>query len=445
MLQRILLSISCLILTQVAANAQPPYTPPPAAPPQITAIEWFIDNDPGFGNGTPLSITNAPDIATLTATIPLASISHGVHHIFIRSKDASGAWSLTAAGTFENIHPPYTPSASAPPAITQLETFIDNDPGFGNGTPLSITNAPDIASLPATIPLTSISHGVHHVFIRSKDASGSWSLTAAGSFENIRPPYAPPASAPPDITQLEIFFDNDPGFGNGIKQTVTASTDISNLTLTLGIDTLSKGPHQLFIRTPGSLTASAGFANDIPLPLTWLYAKGEIIDGQSHLSWATAEEHNTKSFEIEHSLDGHSYATIGTTPAAGNSQQPKEYAWIHTTPATGANYYRIKQVDLDNKFTYSSIIPLIYNPSLTQTTAVPNPFSSSLTIVLATPADQSTLTIYNTAGIPLVKTQLPDGARQRNLDLSTLPAGIYFLHLQSGAHQETLRLLKKPL
>jgi len=350
-----------------------------------------------------------------------------------------------AAPLLSSAQPAYSPAPSAPPQVNDIEWFIDNDPGFGNGTPLSHTSAPDIASLTATIPLTSISHGIHHIFIRSKDASGSWSLTAAGTFENLHPAYTPNSPAPPPITQLEIFFDNDPGFGNGTKQTVTAATDISNLTLTLGIDTLSKGPHQLFIRTQGSLTASAGFANDVPLPLTWLYAKGEIIDGQSHLSWATAEEHNTKNFEIEHSQDGHVYTTIGATPAAGNSAQPKEYAWIHTTPATGANYYRIKQVDLDNKFTYSRIIPLLYNPSLTQTIAVPNPFSSILTVVLATPADRSTLAIYNTAGVPLVKNQLPDGTRQQNLDLSAFPAGVYFLQLQSGAHQETLRLVKKHL
>jgi hypothetical protein len=350
------------------------------------------------------------------------------------------------AGTLlSSAQPAYSPAPPPPPQVTTIEWFIDTDPGFGNATPLSHTSAPDIASLMATIPLASISHGVHQIFIRSKDASGNWSLTAAGTFENFHPAYTPNAPAPNPITQIEVFFDNDPGFGNGFKQTVTAGTDISNLSITLGIDTLSKGPHQLFIRTPGSLTASAGFANDVPLPLTWLYAKGEIIDGQSHLTWATAEEHNTKSFEIEHSLDGHAYAPIGTTPAAGNSQQPKEYTWIHTTPATGANYYRIKQVDLDNKFTYSSIIPLLYNPSLTQTTAVPNPFSNSLTVVLATPADRSILTIYNTAGLPLLKTQLPDGTRQQNIDLSALPAGVYFLQLKSGTHQETLRLLKKPL
>ncbi|MDO6434812.1 T9SS type A sorting domain-containing protein [Flavitalea sp. BT771] len=349
------------------------------------------------------------------------------------------------AGTMlSSAQPAYSPAPSPPPQVTAIEWFIDTDPGFGNATPLPHTDAPDITSLMATIPLASISHGVHQLFIRSKDASGSWSLTAAGTFENLHPPYSPNASAPAPITQLEVFFDNDPGFGNGIKRSVSAGTDISNLSLTLGIDTLSKGPHRLFIRTPGSLTASAGFANDVPLPLTWLYAKGEIIDGQSHLTWATAEEHNTKSFEIEHSLDGHAYTSIGATPAAGNSAQQKEYAWIHTHPASGANYYRIKQVDLDNKFTYSSIVPLFYTPSLFMTTAIPNPFTSSLTVVLATPADRSLLTIYNTAGIPLFKTQLPDGTRQQYLDLSSLPAGVYFLQLQSGTHLEILRILKKP-
>jgi len=350
-----------------------------------------------------------------------------------------------AGSLLSSAQPAYSPAPAPPPQVTAIEWFIDNDPGFGNAAPLSHTSAPDIASLMATIPLTSISHGVHRIFVRSQDASGNWSLTAAGTFENLHPAYTLNAAAPLPITHLEVFFDNDPGFGNGIIQTVTPGTDISNLTLSLGIDTLSKGPHQLFLRAPGSLTASAGFANDVPLPLTWLYAKGEIIDGQSHLSWATAEERNTKSFEIEHSPDGHTYTTIGTTPAAGNSTQPREYTYNHTTPAPGTNYYRIKQIDLDNKFTYSGIIPLFYNPTLTQTTVVPNPFSSNLTIVLSTPADRSMLTIYNTAGIPLLKTQLPDGTRQQNLDLGAFPAGIYFLQLKSGTRLETLRLLKKPL
>ena len=344
-----------------------------------------------------------------------------------------------------NAQPPYTPAPPAPTSITRIEWFIDRDPGLGNGTPATFTPSVDVADLAIPIPLTGISHGVHRLFIRSIDPHGSWSLTTAATFENFHPAYTASPAAPAPISQLELFFDKDPGFGKGFLHIVTAATNISDLHLTLNIDTLSNGPHYLFARIPGnnpSLSAIAPFSNDVPLPLTWLYFKGDLIDGQSHLSWGTAQEDNTKQFDIEYSRDGHTFTTIGTLPAAGNSRTTLDYAWTHSTPAQGINFYRIKQSDLDDKFTYSSVVSLFYNSSLTTTLAIPNPVRKTLTLLLDRPTAHSTITLYNTAGQSMLTIRPADGTRQQQLDMAHLPAGLYFIRIRSTSNTQLLRILK---
>ena len=57
----------------------------------------------------------------------------------------------------------------------------------------------------------------------------------------------------------------------------------------------------------------------------------------------------------EHGTDAKSYTEIGEIKGDGTSSLEKHYNYIHEKPAIGINYYRIKQVDYDGKFSYSDI------------------------------------------------------------------------------------------
>lgn len=341
--------------------------------------------------------------------------------------------------------PAYPPPPPAAQPVNAMEWFIDTDPGTGNGTPLTVASSNDIANLTASIPLSGVPKGLHHLFIRSQDAAGHWSLTTAASFENLQPAYPPPAGAPAPISRLEVFFDNDPGIGNGSVQNLPAATDISNATLTLHIDTLAKGPHKLFVRTLdiASEAAVAVFANDGPLPLTWLYVTAATVNGQSQISWATAQESNTRDFEIEHSQDGRTFTTVGTIPAAGNSALPRYYKWIHTNPDPGINYYRIRQSDLDHAYSWSKIVSLYYGSGVSKTTALPNPVRDRFTILLAQPAEGTILTVYNAAGAAVVKLRLQDGTKQLDIESGGWSAGAYFVELQYRTYKEVLPVIKR--
>src|SRR5215831_2337788 len=145
----------------------------PAA--NINRIEYFFDTDPGFGKGVGMSTPVATDISNLPVTADITALSAGIHRLYIRSQDAGGNWSLTNVQSFfilfANVGFPANPS---PASITQLEYFIDTDPGFGKGSQVSVTPGTDINPGLVPVSITGLSNGVHHIYVRTKDANGSW-------------------------------------------------------------------------------------------------------------------------------------------------------------------------------------------------------------------------------------------------------------------------------
>ncbi len=73
--------------------------------PDITAVEYFIDTDPGFGKGKKLPVTPARDIKNIQFEPDLTNVDFGQHTLYIRAKDAQGKWSITNQRPFKLEHP----------------------------------------------------------------------------------------------------------------------------------------------------------------------------------------------------------------------------------------------------------------------------------------------------------------------------------------------------
>lgn len=138
--------------------------------PQINRTEYFLDTDPGEGKGTSVNVSSAP--AGSTFFIPLNTVPGGMHTLFIRTRDDNGRWSHVNSQAFY-VQPH---SGSTVPAI---EYFIDNDPGMGKATAVTI---PANGSLNAIIPLSNTPVGFHTLGIRAKDDQGRWGQTQAYAF-----------------------------------------------------------------------------------------------------------------------------------------------------------------------------------------------------------------------------------------------------------------------
>jgi hypothetical protein len=98
------------------------------------------------------------------------------------------------------------------------------------------------------------------------------------------------------------------------------------------------------------------------------------------LAWTTASEQNSSFFEVQHSLDGRTFAVVGKVAARQNTLVATNYTFLHAAPgAEGTHYYRLRQVDLDGTSTFSpvQVVTLAAGSSLVQLAAVPNPTTAN--------------------------------------------------------------------
>lgn len=211
-----------------------------AALPDITKVEYFMDNDPGFGLGTNVSVTPSPNITSLPFTIGLGAVSDGCHMLYVRAKDGNGRWSLSHVKSFYKL----SLGPAILPDITRVEYFIDTDPGTGLGTNVPVTASPNISNLNFTVGLGAVPSGFHMLFVRAKDGNGRWSFCQVKSFYNL----AVNNVSLPNVTRVEYFFDNDPGYGQGTSIPVTPSVNITNLHHTIDLTSMAVGFHMLFVR-----------------------------------------------------------------------------------------------------------------------------------------------------------------------------------------------------
>lgn len=162
-------------------NVAVPLYPTPAAAPALSGAEYFIDNDPGPGNGTPIILPAATNAAGVNVLVNLVGLSAGTHRLFMRTRDAAGYWSLANYSLFDNsMVTPYPATPAAAPPVGQVEYYLDNDPGFGNGHPISVGASTEIANFSFSIPLTGITQGPHTLYLRSKQ--NPWSMSAYADF-----------------------------------------------------------------------------------------------------------------------------------------------------------------------------------------------------------------------------------------------------------------------
>jgi len=215
----------------------------------ISSVEYFIDTDPGFGNGTSVAAPGGSDVQ-VNFTVPLTGIGNGVHTLYVRAKDSNNNWSLLQSRTF--IKGVANGGASTLPNITQVEYFIDEDPDFGNGTQVLGGTTGNNISIEFAADISNISNGVHTLYVRAKDSNNSWSLLQSRTF--IKGITNGNGQSLPNIAEVEYFIDIDPGIGMGESVSYNPLTGPDNVMadFTADLDNLSNGVHTLYVRAKDS-------------------------------------------------------------------------------------------------------------------------------------------------------------------------------------------------
>jgi len=79
------------------------------------------------------------------------------------------------------------------------------------------------------------------------------------------------------------------------------------------------------------------------------------------LNWSTLSETNNAGFGVERSKDAKSWEQIQFIKGNGTTTSTVNYNAIDNNPTKGTNYYRLKQIDNNGKYTYSSVQSLYFS------------------------------------------------------------------------------------
>ncbi len=113
--------------------------------------------------------------------------------------------------------------------------------------------------------------------------------------------------------------------------------------------------------------------NGQPLPVKFGDIKVYQKNSGIQVDWTSFSEVNVDHYEIERSQDGQQFSIAGQVIAMANNASKVSYSWLDSAPVNGAVFYRIKSVDLDGRFSYSTIVKINLNQKGTELIIYPNP------------------------------------------------------------------------
>lgn len=198
--------------------------------------------------------------------------------------------------------------------------------------------------------------------------------------------------------------------------------------------------------THGRGVFTTNLATTLPLKLTSF--TGSLQNQHGILNWRTSSESNTSHFEIQKSFDGQRYSKIGSVKAAGNSSSTREYGFSDKEQAQAVNYYRLKMIDNDGKYTYSNTV-LLRNASARQSpTVLNNPFNNHLDIRFPKlPAGEVNIQLANGNGTIIQSQRLPSISQNLyrfNIARSaSLSKGVYVLTIYNNKEKYSISVIKE--
>ncbi|MGB3153664.1 MAG: T9SS type A sorting domain-containing protein, partial [Chitinophagaceae bacterium] len=155
------------------------------------------------------------------------------------------------------------------------------------------------------------------------------------------------------------------------------------------------------------------------------------------LDWTAYSEENLGRYTIERSADGITFTSIGYVNAL-NTVTETNYGFFDPNPLQGISYYRLKNIDLDGKFGYSTIVRVNLDKNSKDIRVYPNPatggFVSIQTANLA--KGNYTVKLFNAGGQQVYSQRFTHtgGSINQTIQLPTgTRSGMYNMQLDNDA------------
>ncbi len=178
------------------------------------------------------------------------------------------------------------------------------------------------------------------------------------------------------------------------------------------------------------------------LPVKLLSFSAQKETTTTLLQWQTADEINNDHFSIERSADSKLFTSIGNKPATNNALR-SNYSFVDNAPLNGINYYRLKQVDKDGKFSYSKIVSVDFSNNASIFAIYPNPANNVINVMLPSINSKSDITLFDVNGKKILHEEIALNITSNQINIGKLPAGVYNVVLVQDYKCKSLKLVKK--
>ncbi|MBE2188522.1 MAG: hypothetical protein KGZ71_03240 [Desulfobulbaceae bacterium] len=187
-------------------------------PIELVSGEYYIGDDPGLGMANEISIGPSNQIID-EFEIGLDGMSSGLYTLCVRFLNEFDEWSSTQCSPFF-----IQEYFDGTPGIVDGEWWIGTDPGVGNANAFRFVEPGKMATLFDQAMLTGLAPGVHTIYSRVKDSSGTWSMIYNVDF-TINAQGVPVLVYPADMAEdVEIIPTSD---WNAVASATSYNIEIS--------------------------------------------------------------------------------------------------------------------------------------------------------------------------------------------------------------------------
>ena len=145
------------------------------------------------------------------------------------------------------------------------------------------------------------------------------------------------------------------------------------------------------------------------------------------VNWKTEQEINSKGFEIQRSSDNINFETVGfVSSKTANSSLAQYYSFTdNSNNIIGTSFYRLKMIDLDNTFAFSSIKTVKGTGFKSEVNVFPNPAPANTKITVGNLSEPSSIRVFDNTGRLIQQTI----SSSTSVDLNHLQKGNYFIKI----------------
>lgn len=177
-------------------------------------------------------------------------------------------------------------------------------------------------------------------------------------------------------------------------------------------------------------TTGGGFVPFSILPVKFISFDVRKMSNAVLLSWATEQEVNNSHFNVEKSLDGKNWSTIGMVFAKEGSNIHR-YEYKDESKVTSVAYYRLRQVEIDGGSSFSKV-QSVRTLDLAPQFLVYSPSQKNIRVSFSTPTNSQVEVIVLNLNGQVVSTKIaPTAVSMIDLKNEHLSKGMYIVQVLS--------------